>query len=130
MKSKNICIIPARGGSQRVPKKNIADFHGKPLISYTIKAALKSKLFGKHVYVSSDSQAILDIAKKYGAKPIKRPAKIAKDDSPMEAAVFHTLEEVGEKFDYIAMLFPNFPLRTEEEIVGSFKEVKRLKAKG
>ena len=125
---KNICIIPARGGSKRVPRKNIINFHGKPLIAYTIEAAIKSKLFGQHIYVSSDSDEILKVAKRFGAIPVKRPDKIAQDDSPMEATVLDVLEQVKGKFDYVCMLFPNFPLRTEKEIVGSFKEIKKLKA--
>jgi CMP-N-acetylneuraminic acid synthetase len=112
-----------------VPKKNIINFHGKPLIAYTIEAAQKSKLFGEHIYVSSDSEQILKVAERFGAKALKRPDDIAQDDSPMEAAVFDVLSRVPEKFDYVCMLFPNFPLRTEEEIIGSFKEVKKLKAK-
>ncbi|MSR71060.1 MAG: acylneuraminate cytidylyltransferase family protein [Candidatus Taylorbacteria bacterium] len=125
---KNICIIPARGGSGRIPKKNIIDFHGKPLIAYTIEAALQSKLFGEHVYVSSDSEEILAVAKQYGAKCMLRPQKIAQDDSPMEKTIFHTLDEVKEDFDYVCMLFPNFPLRTEDEIISSFDELRKQNA--
>jgi CMP-N-acetylneuraminic acid synthetase len=124
---KIICIIPARGGSKRIPNKNIVNFHGKPLIAWTIEAAKKSKLFGKHIYVSSDSDKILEISKRYGAKTIKRPKKISEDDSPLERVVFHTLKEVPEKFDYICMLIPNFPLRTEKEITDSFKVMKKQK---
>ena len=62
---RNICLIPARGGSKRVPRKNILDFYGKPLLSYTLEAAIQSKLFGRHIYVSSDSAAILNVARRY-----------------------------------------------------------------
>ena len=64
--SNGIAIIPARGGSKRIPKKNIIDFNGKPMIAWTIKAALESKLFSK-VLVSTDSEEIAEISQKYGA---------------------------------------------------------------
>ena len=68
-----VCIIPARGGSKRIPKKNIKLFYGKPLIAYSIEVALDSGLFEK-VVVSTDNEAIAKIAKKYGAEvPFLRP---------------------------------------------------------
>ena len=63
----NLCIIPARGGSKRIPKKNIKNFFGNPIISYSIEAAIKSKLFTE-VMVSTDNQEIVEISRKYGAR--------------------------------------------------------------
>ena len=75
----NIAIIPARGGSKRIPRKNIKEFHGKPMIAYSIEAALKSHCFDK-VIVSTDDAEIADIAIQYGAEvPFMRPANIADD---------------------------------------------------
>jgi len=75
----NIAIIPARGGSKRIPRKNIKLFHGKPMIAYSIEAAQQSGCFDK-IIVSTDDQEIADIAKKYGAEvPFIRPAAIADD---------------------------------------------------
>ena len=90
---KNICIIPARGGSKRVPKKNIIDFHGHPMIAYTIEAAQRSGLFGKHIYVSSDSEEILAVADSYkGVQKILRPAAISGDTARLEDAALHLLK--------------------------------------
>ena len=76
-----IAIIPARGGSKRIPKKSIRPFLGKPLIAYTIEAAVKSGFFD-HILVSTDSEEFADIAREYGAEvPFMRPAELA-DDSP------------------------------------------------
>jgi len=76
----NVALIPARGGSKGIPKKNIVDLHGKPLIWYTIKAAQDSKLVDD-VYVSTDDKEISDIAIRYGCKVIDRPDELAKDMS-------------------------------------------------
>ena len=76
MQTKAVAIIPARGGSKRIPKKNIKDFHGKPLIAYSIEVALKSKLFEK-VIVSTDDEEIAKVAKEYGAEvPFIRPKEL------------------------------------------------------
>ncbi len=77
----NIAIIPARGGSKRIPRKNIKEFYGKPIIAYSIEAALKSKCFDR-IVVSTDDQEIAEIAKKYGAEvPFIRPDNISDDFS-------------------------------------------------
>jgi N-acylneuraminate cytidylyltransferase len=77
----NICIIPARGGSKRIPRKNIKIFNGKPIIAYSIEVALKSGCFDK-VIVSTDDDKISDIVKNFdGEIPFKRPAHLATDES-------------------------------------------------
>ncbi len=88
-KLKNIAIIPARGGSKRIPRKNIRDFLGKPIIAYSIEAALESQLFDE-VLVSTDDAEIAEIAKKYGAGIFKRSIKNSDD--------FATLSDVIEEF--------------------------------
>ena len=112
----NICIIPARGGSKRIPKKNIKPFCGKPLIAYSIETALKSELFDK-VLVSTDSEEIAEVAKKYGAEVQIRPKELADDFTGSGAVVSYvvkTLEEQGEVYDYICTIYATAPfLQTE-----------------
>lgn len=85
----NVCIIPARGGSKRINKKNIKNFAGKPIIKYSIDMALNSKLFDQ-VIVSTDNNEIAQLAKKFGAKiPFKRPDSISDDFSGIQAVITH-----------------------------------------
>ena len=109
-----LAIILARGGSKRLPRKNLLDLCGKPLIAYSIEAALKSKYISK-VIVSSDDEEILNIAKEYKADFIKRPDELASDTATTFDALKHTLENV-EKYDYVVLLQPTSPLRTEKHI--------------
>jgi len=92
---KPVCIIPARGGSKGVPKKNIRLIAGKPLIYYTIKSALESKIFS-HVIVSTDDKKIASIAKKYGAEvPFVRPRNLATDKTTMESVLLHAIKKLN-----------------------------------
>jgi len=121
---KNICIIPARGGSKRVPLKNIINFCGKPLMAHNIEAAKKSGLFGEDIYVSSDSKKILEIAVKYGAKAIERPKEISGDKATLEQATLHLLKALApKKFDYLCMSMPASPLVDENDFKKSYKEL-------
>ncbi|MBT4824934.1 acylneuraminate cytidylyltransferase [Candidatus Woesearchaeota archaeon] len=113
---KILAFIPARGGSKRIPKKNIKNIAGKPLIAYSIEAALKSKKIDK-IIVSTDDEEIARIAKEYGAEVIMRPLDIAGDNSPTEEAMIHTIKELEKKGytpDYIVLLQPTSPLRGNE----------------
>lgn len=110
-----VTVIPARGGSKSIPKKNIREFKGKPLIQYSIEYSLKCPLVS-HTVVSTDSQEIADIARKGGAKvPFLRPAEYARDDTPDYPVIRHaldTLEQMLRKvIDYIVLLRPTSPLR-------------------
>lgn len=109
-----LAIIPARGGSKRLPRKNILDLCGKPLISWSIEAALKSKYISK-VVVSSDDNEILTISKKYGAETINRPEYLANDTATTFDALEHTINSL-EKYDYIVLLQPTSPLRNKKHI--------------
>jgi CMP-N,N'-diacetyllegionaminic acid synthase len=109
-----LAIIPARGGSKRLPRKNILDLCGKPLIAYSIEAGLKSKYIDK-VIVSSDDDEILTISKKYSAKTILRPEELANDTATTFDAIKHTIDNF-EKYDYIVLLQPTSPLRNEKHI--------------
>src|SRR5574344_33525 len=114
MKNKFLAIIPARGGSKRLPRKNVLDLCGKPLIAYSIEAGLQSKYIDK-IVVSSDDEEILQISKKFGAETIKRPDYLAGDTATTFDAIKHTIENV-EKYDYIVLLQPTSPLRNEKHI--------------
>jgi len=87
-----IAIIPARGGSKRLPKKNIYPLHGKPLIQYTIEACKQSR-FIQEVYVSSDDQEILDVATLAGAHPLLRPVHLADDQTPKIVAIRQAVQD-------------------------------------
>lgn len=121
---KILAVIPARGGSKGIPKKNIISIAGKPLLAWTIEAANQSKLL-ERVVVSSDNSQILEVAKKHKAEIIKRPAKYSGDKTPAGAAVLHALEYLKKREGYIpdiiVMLQPTSPLRTAKHIDGAIK---------
>ena len=109
-----LAIIPARGGSKRLPRKNVLDLCGKPLIAYSIEAGLKSKYISK-VIVTSDDEEILSISKKYGSGIIVRPEELSSDAATTFDAVKHTIDNV-EKFDYVVLVQPTSPLRSEKHL--------------
>jgi len=114
-----VAIIPARGGSKGIPRKNLRNLAGKPLIVYTIEAAKKAK-FVDGIIVSTDDEQIEEVSRLYGAEvPFLRPAELAMDDTPMLPVVQHVvqfLEEIGERIQAVVLLQPTSPLRTENEI--------------
>jgi len=114
-----IAIIPARGGSKGIPHKNIINLCGKPLISYSIDASLKSKYID-YVMVSTDDEKIADVARKYGAQvPFMRPEELAADTSKTIDAILHVLDELkkrGDIYDTMILLQPTQPLRTSLDI--------------
>lgn len=114
-----LSIIPARGGSKGIPKKNISIIGGRPLIAFTIQSSLKSRHINRTI-VSSDDLKTLTVAKKYGAEVVKRPSKISRDDSPYQLLIIHSLEHLRKKFGYspdvIVYLQPTSPLRTSSDI--------------
>lgn len=92
-----ICVIPARGGSQRIPRKNIKEFHGTPIIAYSIDLALKSGLFDG-VYVSTEDDEIAEVARSYGALIVRRPPELAEIGAPdvgTQAVIAHAVEVLG-----------------------------------
>ena len=116
---KILAIIPARGGSKGLPRKNIKLLSGKPLIAWTIEQAKKSSYLDK-IVVSTDDKEIADISKKYGAEvPFSRPKELATDDAKSIDAIFHALEwlrQNREVYDIVVMLQPTSPLREAEDI--------------
>lgn len=111
-----LAIIPARGGSKRIPGKNIKLFMGKPMIAYAIEAALKSGVFDE-VMVSTDSEEIAAIAREYGASvPFMRSAETATDKAPTRAVleeVIHKYKELGKEFEYFSCIYSNPFVRAE-----------------
>jgi N-acylneuraminate cytidylyltransferase len=110
-----VSIIPARGGSKAIPKKNVIPFLGNPLISYTIYQSQKSKLVDQ-TYVSTDDNHIAEISRKAGAEIIDRPDKLARDTSTTEEALLHALEVIEENPDIVVLLQCTSPLRRESDI--------------
>lgn len=112
-------IIPARGGSKGIPHKNIVDLCGKPLISYTIEAGLKSNYID-YLMVSTDDNEIASLSKELGAQiPFLRPKELASDKSKTLDAILHAtnnLYDMGMVFDDLVLLQPTQPLRTAEDI--------------
>ena len=104
---KAVAIIPARGGSKRIPHKNIKSFFNKPLIAYSIQIALESELFEK-VVVSTDDEKIAKIAREYGAQvPFLRPSELSDDFSGTDAVIEHALDYLhkqGEQYDFICSI--------------------------
>jgi CMP-N-acetylneuraminic acid synthetase len=120
-------VIPARGGSKSVPRKNIALVHGKPLIVYTIEAAQRSRLL-THFLVSSDDAEIMAVARQYGAPvPFVRPAELATDTAPSLPVVQHAVGEMermhGITYDYVVLLQPTTPLRLPEDIDAALEKL-------
>lgn len=125
MKSKKpYAIITARGGSKRVPKKNIRDFCGKPIIAYSIEAAIESELFDE-VMVSTDSEEIAEIAKKYGAVvPFMRSEKTSNDYADTTDVLNEVIEmykEYGVIFDELCCIYPTAPFITPGKLKESYR---------
>jgi len=115
---RNIAIIPARGGSHRLAGKNILEFHGKPIIAWTIAAALESKCFEK-IVVSTEDPEIAKVASKYGADVLVRPAELANDEARVVDVCLHVLEaekQSGREYDVLCCLYPTAPLRASSDI--------------
>lgn len=115
---KTIAIIPARGGSKAIPKKNLLEIASKPLIAWSIFAAKSSKSIDE-VYVTSDSNEILDVAKLFGAKTILRPSEISGDTASSESAISHAIEYLALSHtlpEVIVMLQATSPLRRKNDL--------------
>lgn len=127
-----ICIIPARGGSKRIPNKNIKNFNGFPIISYSIKAALESKLFDT-VIVSTDSAQIAQISTDYGADvPFIRPDKISCDFSTLFDVMSHAVDYYNTnqiKLSDICCLLPTAPLISKNILIKTFEKYSLNKSK-
>lgn len=114
-----LCIIPARGGSKRIPRKNLKEFRGRPIIAYSIEAALNSGIFHT-VMVSTDDAEIADVARSYGADiPFLRSAKTADDHATTADVLLEVIkdyEHQGQRFDIACNLYPTSPFATAEDL--------------
>jgi len=122
----NIAIIPARGGSKRIPRKNINSFCGQPMIAYAIKAAQASDLF-EHVLVSTDDAEIQNIANSLGAEtPFLRPAELANDFTATVPVVAHAIqacEALGWQFSNVCCIYPGVPFIEVEDLKESLVQL-------
>lgn len=128
-----IAIIPARGGSKRLPGKNTKLLGDKPLIAWTIEAAIESNVFD-HVFVSTDSQEIADISKQYGAEvPFLRPEQLASDTATTNDVITHLVDwfesEFNQPTSLIAVLQPTSPFRNAKHIIEAIEEMNDKSAK-
>lgn len=118
----SIAIITARGGSKRIPKKNIREFCGKPIIAYSIEAALNSELFDE-VMVSTDSEEIAEIAKRYGASvPFLRSAEASSDFATTVDVLLEVIgrfEDIGNEYDTLCCIYPTAPFVTADKLVNA-----------
>lgn len=124
---KTIAIIPARGGSKRIPRKNVKPFLGKPILAWSIKAALDSGLF-EEVMVSTDDPEIAEVAKEYGASvPFLRSAKTANDYAVLADVVDEVIESykaLGREFDDFCLILSTAPFVRPEDLTGAYQAYK------
>jgi pseudaminic acid cytidylyltransferase len=124
----NIAVIPARGGSKRIPRKNVKEFAGKPMIAYAITVARQSGLFD-HVIVSTDDQQIVETAKVWGAEiPFIRPQKLADDHTTTVPVIAHAITEIRKKgwiADYVCCIYPAVPFLKANDLELSLLQVKQ-----
>jgi pseudaminic acid cytidylyltransferase len=115
-----VAIIPARGGSKRIPRKNIKEFNGKPIIAWAILAAQKTELFDL-VVVSTDDDEIKSVSEKYGAiVPFIRPASISDDNTPTVPVISHAVKEIDKLYGYVdqvCCIYPCSPLLTASDLI-------------
>ncbi|MBR1701082.1 MAG: pseudaminic acid cytidylyltransferase [Lachnospiraceae bacterium] len=128
---KKIAIITARGGSKRIPRKNIREFCGKPILAYSIEAAVKSGIFDT-VMVSTDDEEIAEVAKQYGAEvPFYRSAETANDFATTNDVLLEVLAEYerrGEKFDMGVCIYPTAPFVTAEKLRSAVEQLEQSDA--
>jgi pseudaminic acid cytidylyltransferase len=123
---KNLAIIPARGGSKRIPRKNIRIFHGRPIIAYTIDVARASALFDR-IIVSTDSDEVARVAREAGADvPFVRPEHLSNDQAPTIGVILHALdalEAAGQRFDNVCVLHATAPFLRAEDLRVALREL-------
>jgi CMP-N,N'-diacetyllegionaminic acid synthase len=111
-----LAVILARGGSKGIPRKNVLDLNGKPVIAWTIGAA-KNSVYVDRTILSSDDDEIMDVARKWKCEaPFVRPSHLAQDESTSVDSLLHAVAAIQEEYDYLILLQPTSPLRTTEDI--------------
>ena len=120
----NIAIITARGGSKRIPRKNIKEFCGKPIIAYSIEAALEARIFDE-VMVSTDDEEIVEIAKKYGAAvPFRRSYENSNDYATTTDVLLEVINEykkIGKEFSHMCCIYPTAPFVTSDKLINAMQ---------
>lgn len=120
----SLCVIPARGGSKRIPRKNIRDFLGKPIIAYSIEAAINSELFDE-IMVSTDDEEIAAVAKQYGANvPFMRSKENADDFSTLADVIDEVIlfyKKSGQSFNYVCCILATAPMIQKEDIKKAYQ---------
>lgn len=131
MRDKNLAVIIARGGSKRIPRKNIKIFCGKPIITYSIEAALQSKIFDE-IMVSTEDEEIRRVAEQNGAKvPFMRSEKNAGDMAMTHEVILEVLKSYkkrGESFNYLCCIYPTAPFITPNNLIQSYTLLKETNA--
>ncbi|GAA1531602.1 pseudaminic acid cytidylyltransferase [Nocardioides humi] len=121
---RSVAVIPARGGSRRIPRKNVRTFAGRPMLAYAVEVALASGLF-ERVVVSTDDDEVADVARDLGAEvPFRRPPAISDDHTPMAEVVLHALDELdraGEEYDAVCTLFATAPFLRAADLVAGLR---------
>ena len=126
----NIAIIPARGGSKRIPRKNIKDFCGKPIISYSIEAAKKSECFDK-IIVSTEDEEIAQVSGSFGADILEHPKELADDFTGTGAVIEHAinyLKERGESYEYVCTIYATAPLLQTKYLIEGYEKLNNSNA--
>lgn len=124
----NLAIIPARGGSKRIPRKNIRSFCGKPMIVWSIEAALKSDCFDK-VVVSTDDQEMAEVAIAHGAEvPFLRPKELADDYAGTMPVIRHAIEQVGGSPSFVCCLYATAPFVTQQSLQLAYAQLQHSNA--
>lgn len=128
MEKKMLAVITARGGSKRIPQKNVKEFCGRPIMAYSIQAALKSQLFDE-VMVSTDSEEIAEIAKQYGARvPFLRSEKNSDDHATTAEVLLEVLSEYekrGKIYEYFSCIYPTAPFITAKKLQQAYEVMER-----
>ena len=121
-----LAIIPARGGSKRIPRKNIKYFHGKPMIAYAVLAAVASNLFDK-IIISTEDDEIAQIAQNYGAEvPFMRPTELADDLTPTVPVIAHairTCSDMGWNVEYACCIYPSVPFIVASDLCSAYNQL-------
>lgn len=125
----NVCIIPARGGSKRIPRKNIKDFNGKPMLAYAIDTAKKTGLF-ERIVVSTDDTEIAEIAEQFGASVLWRPDELANDYATTVAVIRHAIEWLDLASTMVCCVYPCTPLLTSEQLSDGLKRLTQAPPSG
>ena len=127
----NVAIIPARGGSKRIPRKNIREFAGKPMIAWSIEAARASDCFNR-IIVSTEDEEIAEVARQWGAEvPFMRPAELADDHTATIPVIAHAIEwlsEHGQAPDQVCCVYATAPFTQPEDLCRGLEALQRRQA--